>query len=137
MGKCPPWADTPPGQADTSLGRQTLPWVDTPWPGRHPPGQTPRADTPTLGRHPPWADTPLLRTPLGRPPCSGRHPLAKQTPPAKQAPPGQADTPTGRHPPARQTPLHPSGRYASYWNAFLYLQFRFEGKCFFQLRFSF
>ena len=68
--------------------------------GRHPPRQTP-----TLGKHPPWEDSP--------PP--GRHP--------------QTDRPLGRHPPGRhpprQTTPHPrdshcSGRYASYWNAFLY-----------------
>ena len=60
----------------------------------------------------PWADTPL-----------GRHP-SRQTP-------SWADTPPGRHPP-RQTPPsqtppgrppngHCSGRYASYWNAFLFV----------------
>ena len=67
----------------------------------------PWADTP-LGRHPHWADTPLGH-PLGRPPW--------QTPRGKTPP--WTDTP-------RQTlPLSPaygycSGRYASYWNAFLY-----------------
>ena len=86
---------TPPGQTPLPLARQT-----SPWPGRHLPGQ---------------ADTP-------RP---GRQPLAKQTPnpvpSARQTSPGQADTT-----PARQTPpwadSHCSGRYASYWNVFLFLE---------------
>ena len=70
-------------------GRCTPPWADTPL-GRHP-----QADIP-LGRHPPWQTPPL-----------GRHPL-RQTPPL------------GRHPPGRHpSDGHCSGRYASYWNAFL------------------
>ena len=56
-----------------------------------PPGQTP----PTPGRHHPL---PLADTPLGRPP--------------------QADPP-GRHPPPGADG-YCSGRYASYWNAFLF-----------------
>ena len=51
------------------------------------------ADTP-LGRHPSWADTLPRQTPH-----PGRHPLGRHTPPDG----------------------HCSGRYASYWNAFLYL----------------
>ena len=57
------------------------------------------------GRHPPGqADTTLGRHPLPRPdtPWPGRHP-----------------PPLARHPPL--TDGHCSGRYASYWNAFLYL----------------
>ena len=102
-----PWADTP---SRHSLGRHPLrdtpPWADT-----HNPRQTPLADTP-LGRHPtgqadPWTDPP------------GRHPWADTHPPG-QTPPW-ADTPGQMHTP-RQTPPssgHCSGRYASYWNAFL------------------
>ena len=57
--------------------------------------QTPRADTPT----PRQTDAPLL---------AGRHPLL-----------------AGRHTPGKQTPPTPrdghcNGRYASYWNAFLF-----------------
>ena len=58
--------------------------------------------------HPPRADTPSRQTPLG------------QTPPSRWTPP--LSRPPGRHPPAlwdariRST----SGRYASYWNAFLF-----------------
>ena len=57
---------------------------------------------PPLGRHQP-GQTPPRQTPLGR------HPLW-QTPPL-------ADTPLGRQPPLRDG--YCSGRYASYWNAFL------------------
>ena len=102
-GQTPPWADTP--------------WADTPWtdtsPGRHPPGRHPWADTlwadTPPGIHPPQADTPLGRTlPLGR------HPPGQTTPWADT--PGQT-LPLGRHPPADG---YCSGRYASYWNAFLF-----------------
>ena len=84
---------------------------------------TPQADTPCqadtlLGRHPTTTQT---------------HPLSSRHPPARQT------TPPGRHPPwvdtpphARQTPpRHPprdgycSGRYASYWNAFLFVMVSF------------
>ena len=71
----------------------------------HCPGQTsPRQTCP-------WADTSPGQTP------PHRHPRAN-TPWADTLP---RQTPLGRHPP-RQTPLrdsHWSGRYASYWNAFL------------------
>ena len=56
-----------------------------------------------------WADTPPADTPGQTPP--GRHALGRHP---------QADTPH-RHPPGR--PLrdrHCSGRYVSYWNAFLF-----------------
>ena len=81
---------------------------------RHPPGQTsPRQTPPLAGRHPH----------LWQAPISGR-----QTPPGRQIPPWEADTPWadtplgGRHPLGRQTPAdsYCSGRYASYWNAFLF-----------------
>ena len=57
--------------------------------------QSPSRQTPLLaGKHPPPEGTPL----------TGRHPLA------------------GRHPPGQTPPSdgHCSGRYASYWNAFLF-----------------
>ena len=66
-------------------------------PGRQtPPGQTPAGkihprQTHPLGRHTPWADTPPL----------GRHTSSEQTPP-----------------PPRDS--YCSGRYTSYWNAFLF-----------------
>ena len=97
---------------------------------RHPLGaDTPRADTPLgadnpLSRQPPHqipttsrSDTPLEQTPSG-----SRHP-PEQTPPQEQTPPWS------RHPPGADTPQKAdssirsmSGRYASYWNAFLLLK---------------
>ena len=76
--------------ADTSLGRHPQ--------GRHPQGRHPQTGTP-LGRHPPGrhslADTPRADTPsLGKPP--------------------------GQTPPSPQIDGYCSGRYASYWNAFLF-----------------
>ena len=47
---------------------------------------------------------------------SGQTP-PRQTPPQADTP--QADTPPGRHPLGRPQDGHCSGRYASYWNAFL------------------
>ena len=70
-----------------------------------PPPQAAQADTPRLGRHP-----------LGRYPTWQTRPLGRQPP--------------GRHPP--QSDGHCSERYASYWNAFLFLSgFAFLVKKFF------
>ena len=101
-------AHTPLG-ADTPRGRP--PWTpDTPlfeqtiFSSRHPPGQIPRSRNPCQqtsprSRHPPGPDTP-----------PSRHTPREQTPPWKQTPlPRKADSGI------RST----SGRYASYWNAFL------------------
>ena len=92
---------------------------------------------------PPWT----RQTPLDQadPPGPGRPPQTRQTPPrTRQTPPDQADAPQTRQTPwtrqtppqTRQTPTPPrpgrppreadssiwstSGRYASYWNAFLF-----------------
>ena len=74
----------------------------------HPPGTTsPRADT-----HPPGT----RHTPLGPdPPPEQTPPL----PPPEQTPPPRADTPSPREADASMRSM--SGRYASYWNAFLYM----------------
>ena len=97
----PPGADTPLPRADTPLPRADTPLgADTP---------LPRADTP-------GADTPEL-TPLNHPPPQpdtpwSRHPLPEQgtdTPPPP--PPREADSGI----------QSTSGRYASYWNAFLFI----------------
>ena len=62
--------------------------------------------------HPPRADTPW-----------SRHPPPEQTPPGKQTPPEQIPPPRKQTPPpeADSGIWSISGRYASYWNAFLYL----------------
>ena len=104
-----------------------------PGPGRHPPGRenNPRRENPPQTRQTPlpWQGEPPGP---GRPPRPGRHPWQGETP-RNQAdtPPDQADPPRpGRPPPrTRQTPWEEdcsiqsimSGRYASYWNAFLLL----------------
>ena len=126
----PPW-QTPPGQ--TSPCADILPCAETPQQAPPPPGRqrasgqallqgcnsvqgnvfTPvchsvhsrgrLADTPLANN--PWADTPLCR-----------HPPLRRNPPAGTTTPGQT-------PPWADTPLRDgncSGRYASYWNAFLF-----------------
>ena len=65
----------------------------TPPPGQTPPGKTPPRQTPPPGRHPPG-----------------------QTPPQADTSPRQ--TPPGQTPPGDD---HCSGRYTSYWNAFLFV----------------
>ena len=93
LGAC--WDTTPPEQ--------------TPPRSRHPPKQTPPGS-----RHPPEADTPQADTPQSRPPQS-RH-----THPSPRADTPQADTPQSRPPPEADSGIQSmSGRYASYWNAFL------------------
>ena len=88
-------ADTPPEQTPHPLG------ADTPW-SRHPPG----ADTP-----PP---TPQEQTPLGAdtPPGADTSPEQTHTPPEQTPPPPPRKTYSS----IRST----SGRYAFYWNAFLF-----------------
>ena len=121
-----PWADTSLGRhllgryPPTPLGRHSLgkhPWAKIPGqtpPGRHPLGRHPFGQTPL------WADTPK-QTP-------------KQTPPPAQCMLGHTHTHNlpspcwDTHPPPCpvHAAIHPtppggncSGRYASYWNAFL------------------
>ena len=78
-------------------------------PGRHLPPRD-QADTPPLDQ----ADTPPRP---GRPPGPGRPPQTRQTPPDQADPPGP-----GRPPPREEdcSIRSMSGRYASYWNAFLF-----------------
>ena len=77
-------------------------------------------------------------------PSLGRLP-GRQTSPRQADTPQQADIPlAGRHPSGRQTPLHIrqtpppdgycSGRYASYWNAFLFCIFLIWWNFTYQLR---
>ena len=94
-----------------------------------------------LGCHPPAKETPPAReAPLPRRPPRRRHPPAKETPPRrrhpwkeappqketpleggiplwKEAPPPREASPRKGHPPPGTRSM--SGRYASYWNAFL------------------
>ena len=86
---------------------------------------------------PPWdqADTPGTRQTPPQTRQTHQPPRTRQTPPRDQAdtPQDQTDTPLDQADPpgTRQTPPQEadscirstSGRYASYWNAFLFLQF--------------
>ena len=99
------WDTTPPPGADPPMSR--------------PPGaDTPREDTPR-SRHPPEQTPPVADIPLSRQP-------PEQTPPRPDTPLG-ADTSPGADtppPPEAQSGIRSmSGRYASYWNAFLFCKF--------------
>ena len=112
LGRHPPGRHLPPW-ADTSLpGRHPLPWADTPGQthtplGRHPPGRHPRTDTTPFADSPlgmprsPWVDTP------------SRHPLGRHTP--------WVDTTRADTPPPPTATAADSRWYASYWNAFLFM----------------
>ena len=112
-----PSEQTPPKEQTPSWSRhppeQTPPRADTSIGSRHPPSRPPRADTPPGSRAPQGADTSQSRHPLGADTPQSRHP-PEQTPP-NQTPPLGADTP----PEADSGLQSTSGRYASYWNAFL------------------
>ena len=107
---------------------------------RHPPKQTPPPEQTPLGADNPPEQTaslgadppPREQTPLGADPPGADAPLSRGRPPWEQTPPLGPDPPWSRHPP-RPAPLEQtpppqeanssirstSGRYASYWNAFL------------------
>ena len=94
-------------------------------------------------RHPPGADTSQEQTPPEQTPPPQSRPPQEHTPPRadtpqSRQPPEQADTPSGADtpprvdttPPRSRTPPEAdsgirstSGRYASYWNAFLFVWF--------------
>ena len=104
LGSRHPWEQTSP--------REQMP----PW-SRHPKQTPPGADNPQEA-DPPGADTPQAVTPWSRHPTGADTPL-EQTPPGSRHTPG-ADTP----PPEADSGIRSmSGRYASYWNAFLLLLF--------------
>ena len=98
------------GSASVHAGIPPL-WEQTPPGSRHLPGS----------RYPPGAATPKAYTPQSRHPPRRRHHPPEQTPP-------RADTPRTRHSPRADTPPQKanssirsmSGRYTSYWNAFLF-----------------
>ena len=94
-------------------------------------GYTPQSRHPPGSRHPPRADTPQSRHPPEQTPPEQTPP--EQTPwadtPQEQTPP-RADTPLEQTPPGSRPPPprdgHCCGRYASYWNAFLFCEMYFE-----------
>ena len=125
------------------LGYTHTPPEQTPPQSRHPPGaDTPGADTP-LEQTPP-EQTPPEQTPQEQPSPRSRHP-PEHTSPEHTHPPGadtpRADIPQSRHPPPgatappEQTPPESRpphrracweirstrGRFASYWNAILFI----------------
>ena len=119
LGRYTPWAGTPsrqvhPPRTGTPLGPGTPPPRPgtPPWPGTPPPEQVPPGT-----RYTPWAGNPHLPgryTPQAGTPPGQVHPQAG-TPPRQVHPPGQVY-------PREQCMLEiraTSGRYASYWNAFL------------------
>ena len=86
------------------------------------------AGIPPREQIPPGADQPPRTRPT-TPPRPGRPPRNRQTLPQSRHPPDQADPPPGpdRLPPppgkADFSIRSTSGRYASYWNAFLFCKF--------------
>ena len=92
--------------------------------GYHPPQE----QTPPPKQTNPRADTPGAETPLGADiPPRNRHPLGADTPkeqtPPEQTPP-EADIPRCRPPWEADSGIRSmSGRYASYWNAFLFTMY--------------
>ena len=132
--------DTPPrDQRQTPPGSRHPPGPDT-----HATPLGPEVDTPLGRRHPPRPDTPQTRHPWSRHPrhppgTRGRHPLGTRHPPRhppRSDTPGadthatplgpEADTPWDQTLPRADTPRSgcweiwaTSGRYASYWNAYL------------------
>ena len=86
--------------------------------GYHPPGP----DTPPTRHHPPGTDTPPTRHPPDETPPGSRPPWEQPSPlgadPPHQTPPPGADPPPRE---ADSSIRSTSGRYASYWNAFLFV----------------
>ena len=105
-----------PSGADTPW--EQTPREQTPPRSRHP---TPRADTPLPEQTPPWTRHPPEQTPPGPDTPRSRHPLYQTPSPGADTPPNQtpprADTPPGGCWEIRSM----RGRYASYWNAILFL----------------
>ena len=94
-GRTPPGRENPPWQGEHLPGKEAPPWQGDP-PGKETPlwqGRPPRQGEPPRQGDPPGRETPPAR----RPPWQGG-------PPGRETPPGIRSM---------------SGRYASYWNAFL------------------
>ena len=84
-------------------------------------GRTPPDQTPPGSRHPPWSRHPPDQTPPS-PPDQTPPPSREQTPPQDQTPPPPEQRPPTPTPLPREADSgirSMSGRYASYWNAFL------------------
>ena len=97
------------GSASVHAG---IPPPPPPGPGRPPLDQADTPHPPGPGR-PPWTRQTPPWTRQTRPPQTRHPPWTRHPPPPDQAPPPEADSSI------RST----SGRYASYWNAFLFLFF--------------
>ena len=116
----PPPAGNPPARRTPCSGR-TPPVKRPPQQGDPPAGRPPSRKNPQQGdplaRRPPQ-QVGRENPPQGDPPV-GRTPLLVGRPPSKETP-LQGDPRQGE-PPSRETPIirSMSGRYASYWNAFL------------------
>ena len=142
----PPLSRRPPRRRYPPLPRRIPhqgdpPTKETSWKEAPPlPRRTPHQGDP-LPRRPPWkeAPTPKGGTPAKETPYPRKETPQKEAPPAKETPqketPQKEAPPGRRHPPAKETPLprneppwkeappgirSMSGRYASYWNAFLF-----------------
>ena len=102
----PPWEQTPPRSRPPR--DQAPPTTEPPGADTRPGPGTPRDQTPQ-SRHPPRADTPPPWE--QKPSPRSRHPPRSRNPPPEQTPPREADA----------SIRSMSGRYASYWNAFLFL----------------
>ena len=98
---------------------------------RHPPEQTPPQGRHPLGADPPQKQTPQEQIPPQKqtspnPPRADTPPKAdppKTDTPQEQTPPTKADPPQEQTPPPRKADSgiwSMSGRYAPYWNAFLF-----------------
>ena len=88
-----------------------------------PRADTPRADTPPeqtapQSRNPPRANPPQSRHPQSRYPPQSRQPPQSRNPPQSRHSPRSRQPHRSRHPSPRDS--HCCGRYASYWNAFLF-----------------
>ena len=107
------WDARPPQTRQTPRTRQTPPGPGRPPPDQaDPPTQT-RQTPPRPGRPPQTRQTPLEQA--DTPPEQVDTPLPGRPPQMRRTPPEQADPPREADSSIRST----SGRYASYWNAFL------------------
>ena len=122
---------TPPSKEAPQAGRPPLarrpPGKETPQQGDPPSRETPLARRPPSRENPTGKEAPLARRPPGREtPLARRPPVARRPSRQGEPPPQQGGPPP--LPPCRENPSGKdpspgirsmSGRYASYWNAFL------------------